>query len=492
MQRRRGERVDSMLDDLEADRSLAREWGIRAAIFVPLLASGEPIGAIAVNDHGGRIPLLGGDDRLVQEFADRAAIAIDLSGRVQRDTVSRILGGQELERKRIARELHDETGQALTAILLGLKPLEAADETRQTRCETRQERARERAQALGRSAPLRARRLRSRRRARTAHRRPAQRTDLTIDFAATRPNTRLPERWRPRSTASPRRPSPTRSGTRRRTIPIGSTLPERSRLTVADDGRDSTPRCAGDRFGLLGMRERTALINGAFDVVSRPGHGTTVSAEAPLDAVLPTPRIECATSARRTRKAAGTACSCDAGAGSRTQTSRGTPDCTSSRTSQARLSPSGRFRQNHADPSCTRRQCVSATSQWVAVAHVGAGPLRCNGMAGAGGESAASGERGTVIHPDVPSLPGPCRSPYGTTIMNETFQAAVQCGTGLGANFMVRTAKVFAGHALPASGSATVTPSVWERENSARDRPGPAVPDRLARSESGSRGHPSG
>jgi hypothetical protein len=53
MQRRRGERVDSMLDDLEADRSLSREWGIRAAIFVPLLARGEPIGAIAVNDHAG-------------------------------------------------------------------------------------------------------------------------------------------------------------------------------------------------------------------------------------------------------------------------------------------------------------------------------------------------------------------------------------------------------------------------------------------------------
>ena len=129
MQRRRGERVDSMLDDLEADRSLSREWGIRAAVFVPLLARGEPIGAIVVNDHAGRDPRFSeADYRLVQEFAERAAIAIDLSRRVNRDTVARILEGQEAERARIARELHDETGQALTAILLGLKPLESTDE----------------------------------------------------------------------------------------------------------------------------------------------------------------------------------------------------------------------------------------------------------------------------------------------------------------------------------------------------------------------------
>ena len=64
--------------------------------------------------------------RIAQAFANRAAVAIELSERVGRKAVQALLEGQELERKRLARELHDETGQALASILLGLKSLEAA------------------------------------------------------------------------------------------------------------------------------------------------------------------------------------------------------------------------------------------------------------------------------------------------------------------------------------------------------------------------------
>ncbi len=52
-------------------------------------------------------------------------MAVDLSrARRAATPCGRVVEAQELERKRLARELHDETGQALTSILLGLKPLE--------------------------------------------------------------------------------------------------------------------------------------------------------------------------------------------------------------------------------------------------------------------------------------------------------------------------------------------------------------------------------
>jgi signal transduction histidine kinase len=50
---------------------------------------------------------------------------------LRRDLLGRVVGAQEAERQRVARELHDETGQALTAIGLGLRGIENSlkDET---------------------------------------------------------------------------------------------------------------------------------------------------------------------------------------------------------------------------------------------------------------------------------------------------------------------------------------------------------------------------
>jgi two-component system, NarL family, sensor histidine kinase UhpB len=54
-------------------------------------------------------------------------------------------------------------------------------------------------------------------------------------------------------------------------------------LLVADDGRGMPERINGETTGIEGMRERALLVGGALLVESRPGEGTQVRLRAPID-----------------------------------------------------------------------------------------------------------------------------------------------------------------------------------------------------------------
>lgn len=60
--------------------------------------------------------------------ADKARVEKEL---LQRDFLHRVMAGQEGERKRIARELHDQTGQALASFMVDLKVLENAQSAKE-------------------------------------------------------------------------------------------------------------------------------------------------------------------------------------------------------------------------------------------------------------------------------------------------------------------------------------------------------------------------
>jgi two-component system, NarL family, sensor histidine kinase DevS len=130
LERGQSERVDSLLEDPEVDQEVARRLGASTGLYVPLLVRDHAIGVLIAHDKLGTDPRFGsGELRLAEQFALRASIAVDLSQRVARDALRRVVAGQELERRRLARELHDETGQALTSILLGLRSVEESGET---------------------------------------------------------------------------------------------------------------------------------------------------------------------------------------------------------------------------------------------------------------------------------------------------------------------------------------------------------------------------
>ena len=52
-------------------------------------------------------------------------------------------------------------------------------------------------------------------------------------------------------------------------------------MTLSDDGNGFDPEAATHGFGLVGMRERIALVHGTLDVRSAPGGGTTIRARIP-------------------------------------------------------------------------------------------------------------------------------------------------------------------------------------------------------------------
>jgi signal transduction histidine kinase len=127
LERGRSERVDSLLEDPEVNQDVARRLGATTGLYVPLRARERPIGVLVAHDKIGRDQRFTSSDlRLAEQFALRASIAVDLSRRVARDALRRVVAGQEVERRRLARELHDETGQALTSILLGLRAVDEA------------------------------------------------------------------------------------------------------------------------------------------------------------------------------------------------------------------------------------------------------------------------------------------------------------------------------------------------------------------------------
>ena len=292
LERRQSERVDSVLDDPDVDHEAMRLIGASTGLWVPLLVRGRAIGVLAVHDKlGADVRFTDTDLRLAETFAARAALAVDLSERIARDSLRRVVEGQELERRRLARELHDETGQALTSILLGLKALEERPEDPASRAATQELRE------LVVSTLQDVRRL-------AVELRPsalddfglvaalerlaasfAEQTGISVDFQTALADERLPEEV---ETALYRivqesLTNVVKHAQARRVSILLARKDGAVKAVVEDDGQGFDPAEQTDGgYGLMGMRERLALLGGRLEVESGRDGGTTIAAEVPV------------------------------------------------------------------------------------------------------------------------------------------------------------------------------------------------------------------
>jgi signal transduction histidine kinase len=292
LERRRSERVDSLLDDPEVDQEFARQVGASTGLYVPLLVRGEPIGIVVAHNKSGLDKRFTQDDlRLAEAFATRAAVAADLSTRVARAAVARVVDAQELERTRLARELHDETGQALTSALLGLGAIEEAKDPEEIREAT----ARLRQQLVDTLHDVRRLAVELRPKAlddfglapaleRLTHTF-AEQTSIPVELEAVLGAERLPQ---PVETALYRivqeaLTNVIKHSRASRVSVLVTRKPDTVAAVIEDDGVGFDAEDVRDGgLGLLGMRERIALLDGRLDIESSSAGGTSIVVEVPI------------------------------------------------------------------------------------------------------------------------------------------------------------------------------------------------------------------
>lgn len=224
---------------------------------------------------------------MVQDITDRRNSEVAL-----KKLNGRVLAAQEQERRFLARELHDEVGQVLTAVSLNLETLRAvAPPDAQAAIED--------STAVVAEAIRQVRSL-------SLDLRPPMLDDFglapAVKWFIDQQNKRaglpinadIPENL-------PRLPTEHEAGCYRIiqeavTNALRHAKPGRIDVTVTrdagavtlavtDDGYGFDPAASGTGFGLAGMRERAALMGGSLRVQSEYGNGTTVTARVPLDPI---------------------------------------------------------------------------------------------------------------------------------------------------------------------------------------------------------------
>jgi signal transduction histidine kinase len=290
---RRSRRLADAPDELRVPASELGLENARAALIVPLMYRGEALGVLSAFDRIGTDARFTPDDQaLLEAFAAQAATAVATAQTVATDRLRRSLEASESERRRWARELHDETLQALAGLkvlLSGAIRLEDAEGMRARMREAIEHLTHDIESLRGLIAELRPAAL-DQLGLQPALASLVERTAVTSGLEV-RTTFDLPDDLRPApetETTVYRIVQESLTNVTKHARAEGVEVEVRYedneiRIAVADDGVGMDPEDKSNGgFGLTGMRERVELAGGELEVGPNAAGGTLVSARLPL------------------------------------------------------------------------------------------------------------------------------------------------------------------------------------------------------------------
>jgi two-component system, NarL family, sensor histidine kinase DevS len=270
-----------------------------AALMVPLVFRGDTVGVLVAFDRlAGELRFTREDEGLMRSFAASAATAVHTARAVAEDRLRESIEASEHERRRWARELHDDTLQGLAGLKVLLSSARRGDEATLEQAVDRA--LEELGSQIGGLRSL------------ITELRPAALDEIGLQPAieglaertesvhglGVKTQIDLADRVGDSFRLSPivettvyrlaqeaLTNAARHAGAQRAEVTIrehGGAV----EIIVSDDGSGFDPETPARGFGLTGMRERVTLVGGELEVSSSPGAGTTVRATVPV------PRVE--------------------------------------------------------------------------------------------------------------------------------------------------------------------------------------------------------
>jgi len=264
------------------------------ALIAPLLFRGDPLGVVVALDRVGDPGRFDDEDqRLLEAFAVSAATGVATARSMAEERLQNTIDAAEQERSRWARELHDETLQALAVLRMRLSSAlreDSTDRLAETGHAAVDQIDREivklrRLITELRPASLDTIGLEAALQALPEQHEQADGLEVTSDLDLPRDQEQRPtaliETAVYRLVQEALNNVSKHSHARHAALTVRATRTS-IEIVVSDDGVGFEPALVREGFGLVGMRERAALLGGTLEIDSKTGSGTTVRAEIPL------------------------------------------------------------------------------------------------------------------------------------------------------------------------------------------------------------------